>query len=979
MSGWKIELLMIGLILLILIGTVSAAVILPDSFAIASSADPPDSHNGWLVANGVDQTTITITILANPVSVSLSVDPVYGTLSDTNLVTGASGIVTATFTANKTPIMNLPLNITASNLTHSVSITKWLNIDHDQAYYAYFEYKDEVIIDQTTPFVVTLKDRWGNRVDNKNTNKIHNVRFHIYPPPGGLGNGGLKNATTGYLPAISDKTDITGNISLTAKVDTVAGENNIWMERIESVPDQYPFIVGIAESVPFTIVQEFDPTAVPNPFVPADNDKKFTIKYTLHDQFGNPAGNQSVYISTSVAENLGNITTNSIGEIWVTYGPRSTSVNVNITAIALANTSVSCFQTVEFRSTAPINMLVSANPETMPSRDVKSDMVADIKAKVMDISGNPVAGQVVTFSLGAPSYDGTYNITGLPSLVSASATSDADGYGTVQFAPGSFSTDPSALHYSETATGSAIVTATWIPPTNTTQTQSVTVYWKNYPYLSVKTYVVPPSVALNETFDVTIELYGDGYKMVQHPIDVMLTFDRSGSMAGTKLTDAKIAARSFVDQMNVTRDKVGLFAYSDSFTLKNSLTNLFSSVKTNINSLTASGNTGTRRALKESIDNVIANRNPDPESVQAVILMTDGEYNIYADPLARGKGVTSTGSCGDGCTSQHYYFTGLGGVTGVSGANVFTNQNLSRYAATNTIRVYSISFGSAITPTTSTWKTLETLSNATGAKHFHAATGADLLAMYTLIAGELKTSAGVNTTMQLKFDNVSINNVSVPGGDAFNYTYLNGISTHITNNTYDGTIDQTADWNDDQNLYFDIGTVHLQETWRGTFRLRAIYAQGGNVNIFGDNSIISFNNNEATLKMPQTWVTIIPNLTNIGINSTTLDVSNLHSTAPGVIKDFIPLEWQINYNGNETVTERVSYSNTGGNTWVLFDTNYITKGVFTDYSSLDVRLLPPGEYWIRVDGSAPDAPNDREELLLPVTVGTSGRSYIKLE
>ena len=75
------------------------------------------------------------------------------------------------------------------------------------------------------------------------------------------------------------------------------------------------------------------------------------------------------------------------------------------------------------------------------------------------------------------------------------------------------------------------------------------------------------------------------------------------------------------------------------------------------------------------------------------------------------------------------------------------------------------------------------------------------------------------------------------------------------------------------------------------------------------------------------------------------------------------------------MTERISYSNTGGLTWVLFDTNYITKGVFTDYSSLDIRLLPPGEYWIRVDASGPDAPNDREEILAPVTVGTSGRSY----
>jgi hypothetical protein len=630
--------------------------------------------------------------------------------------------------------------------------------------------------------------------------------------------------------------------------------------------------------------------------------------------------------------------------------------------------------TVEFRSTSPVNMLMVANPETMPSLDVKSDMVADIKAKVMDISGNPVGGQTVTFAMGTVSYDGTYAITAAPALVTTSATTDADGFATVQFTPGGFTANTSDPLYSQTASGSAIIAASW-----TNVTQHVTVYWKNYPYLSVKTSVNPSTVGLNQTFDVTIELYGDGYKMVQNPIDVMLTFDRSGSMLGTKLADAKTAAKSFVDQMNATRDKLGLFAYSDSFVLRNSLTNSFAAVKTSIDSLTASGNTGTRRALKESIDNVIANRNPDPNSVQAIVLTTDGDYNIYADPLARGTGVAGTGSCGDGCIAQHYYFAGLGGVLGVPGSNVFTYQNLSRYAADNNIRVYSISFGSGISPGSSTWNTLEILSNATKAKHYHAASGSDLVDMYALIAGELKTSAGVNTTMALNFENVSLNNMSVPGDKVFDYVYLDGTSTHITNNTYDGTINQTADWNDDHKLSFDIGTVHLQETWKSTFRLRAINATGGNVNIFGPGSTIIFNNNEANLSLPQTWVTIVPNLTNIGMNITLLDVSNLHCTAPGIIKDYLPVEWQIAYDGNATVTEVISYSNDGGYHYVPFDTNYMTKGMFTDYSSLDVRMLPPGEYWIRVDATAPGAPDDHEILPAPITVGTAGRAYIKLE
>jgi Mg-chelatase subunit ChlD len=948
MSGWKIEFLLIGIILLI--GTASA--VMPNKITITSSADS-DSHNGWLVANGVDQTTITIKVenlsLSPPptwepvdlANVILSVDPLYGSFTVTNPVTNGVGEATTVFRANKTPIENLVLNVTVSNTEGTTSSTKIIKIDHDEAYYAYFEYKDEVVIDQTTPFVVTLKDRWGNRVDNKNPNKIHIVKFHIYPPPGGLGTGGFLNGTV-YSPYILGVTDIQGNISLTAKVDTVAGENNIWMERIESVPDQYPFIVGIAESVPFTIDQEFDPTAVPNPFLPADNVKKFTIKYTLHDLFGNPAGNQSVYISTSVGENLGNITTNSVGEVWVTYGPRGTSANVNITAIALANTSVSCSQVVEFRSTAPINMLLTANPETMPSLDVKSDMVSDINAKVMDISGNPVAGETVSFSLGTVTYDG--NSTAPPYLMTASGLSDEYGFASVHFVPGAFVADPDDSDYIPTASGSADILATWA-----NISRSIKVYWKNYPYLSVKTYVVPPSVALNETFDVTIELYGDGYKMTKKPIDVVVVSDRSGSMAGTKIANEKIGNMVIINNLTAN-DRVGLVSIDSVATVDSVLKYASpankSAANTTVQAYFADANTDLRDAIYYSTKMI--RDNPRAGTAKAIVLLTDGEYNNGGNPEG-----------------------------GAGASNLPTINTTSVITWTNQSGIKMFIIGLGVTPAYNTL--LNSYATKTNGKYYAAPNASQLASIYADISMKLQEEAGVNTTMELKFENVSVNNITVPGGNVFKYIYVNGISTHITNNTYDGTIDQTADWNDDQNLYFDIGTVHMRETWKGTFRLKAIYAQGGNVNIFGSNSLVSFNNNEATLLMPQTWVTIIPNLTNIGINSTTLDLSNLHSTAPGVIKDYIPLEWQINYNGNETVTERISYSNTGGYTWVLFDTNYITKGVFTDYSSLDVRLLPPGEYWIRVDASAPDAPNDREELLAPVTVGTSGRSYIKLE
>jgi hypothetical protein len=992
MRIWKGYIFIVGM--LVLTGTVSAFI--PNIITVTSSADS-DSHLGWLVANGTDTTNLTIivqniTVGGGPptpvdmATVSFFYDTTYGSLTPPIVSTDSTGKATTIFKTNKVTNDNLQIFIDASTIEGNVSAIQTLKIDHDRAYFAYFDYQSEVTVDQTTPFIVTLKDPWGNRVDNKNPTKTHIVNLYYYPPPGGLGTGGFVGGGNSTLPNTTGQTDVDGNISLTVKVDTIPGENNIWMERIESVPDQYPYIIGVAQGEPAIIDQVFNPMGIP-PFVPADGVSKFTIKYTLHDKFGNPAGNQSISVSTSIEGLLGNITTNSLGEAVITYGPKDTTSSSTVTAVAVANTTVTCSMTVEFRSTAPVNMLMVANPETMPSIDIKSDMVGEISAKVMDISGNPVGGQTVTFTLGTVSYNGTYTITAPPALLTTSATTDANGFATVQFRPGGFTANTSDPLYSQTATGSAIISASW-----TNVTQHVTVYWKNYPYLSVKTSVNPSTVGLNQTFDVTVELYGDGYKMLQNPIDVALVLDRSGSMGSdtpTRISSAQTAAKTFVDQMNPSRDRIAVVSYAGYTSGTQTrvdipLTTDFSNVKTAINSLTAQGATETREAIKQAIEVINANPNPDPNAVQAIIVMTDGNYNWLGNPLGRGMGYPSpynSFSTNNLEPNKYRYYNGLGGT--LSGSPLqcndgeFTNQNMSIYANNSHVRLYMISFASTLDP--QAISDMRIMANATGGFYEHAPDAAKLNEIYTKIAGELRTSAGVNTTMDLDFENVSMNNITVPGNKVFDYVYLDGVSTHITNKTYDGTINQTADWNDDHKLSFDIGTVHLQETWKGTFRMRAINATGGNVNIFGPGSTISFNNNEATLTLPQTWVTIVPNLTNMGMNFTLLDVSNLHSTAPGVIKDYIPLEWQIAYDGNATVTEVISYSNDGGYHYVQFDTNYVTTGIFTDYSSLDVRMLPPGEYWIRVDATAPGAPDDHEIIAAPITVGTAGRAYIKLE
>lgn len=1027
MSVWKGYIFIVGI--LVLIGTVSA--LMPDIITISNSADS-DSHNGWLVANGTDQATITIKVenlsSSQPVVVAtvvVSVDPFYGSFTNTTLVTNSMGIATTVFRTNKTSIENLIINVTAFNAEGGLPAIKNLKIDHDQAYYAYFDYQSEVVVDQTTPFIVTLKDRWGNRVDKKNPSTIHIAKFYYYPPPKGLGTGGLKNATSTYLTIISDSTDYEGNISLTAKVDTVAGENNIWMEHIEKVPDKYPFIVGITQAPPYFIDSVVNPGGTP-PAIPADMVTYFTIIYTLRDRFGNPSGNQTARIFTSDNESIGNIRSNSLGQIWVTYGPKSESGEFNITAVAIENATVSCSDIVKFYSTDPVYMVVTANPQTMPSRDVPASQPAEIIAKVMDEAGNPSESQDITFTL--LGYTNTTVFTTRPSFSSstyltiANATTDANGTAIVNFYPGEFPV--SGPYYNSTATGTANVIATWRG--NSTP---ITLTFKNYPYLRIETSVNPKTVNVSGTFDVDIKLIGDGWKLQGKPIDAVLCTDRSGSMLydnPDRMYSVREAAKQFVNQMTAPKDLVGLVTfgrsgyisrpgvnsgiatseinnaysypktYSDYATVDRSLTTTFSAVKTALDNIVPDHGTPMRSALYKSVNEIKTGGRSG--TVKAIILLSDGDYNWYGDPLARGTGTSdSVTSYGD-LTTSYRTFTGLG-------SGKFSNQNMSVYAANNAIKIYSIGYAESIS--SGGKSTLRILAEGSGGKYFDGS-AANIADIYKTIAGELKEMAGVNTQMNLNFQNVNVTfgnvTTSMPGQQVFDYNYTQGESTWVTSwngtmnplpdqvpkpsypnvdpdlgtyTTYPYSFDQRNEWLSSSALNFNAGNISVNQTWETKFRFRV--NKSGIIEIFGPGSKIVFNNGESTIDMPRTYISVLQNMTNYGINSTILDISDLHTTAPGVIKDFIPLEWQVKYDGNQTVTERVSYSNNDGHTWVLFDTNYVTKNTLTDYSSLDVRLLPPGEYWIRVDATALDAPSDREMILEPITVGTAGRSYIKLE
>lgn len=115
-------------------------------------------------------------------------------------------------------------------------------------------------------------------------------------------------------------------------------------------------------------------------------------------------------------------------------------------------------------------------------------------------------------------------------------------------------------------------------------------------------------------------------------VDMVLVIDRSGSISGGKIADAKSAAQQFVDLMDLSKDQVGLVSFSSSATLDHQLSQDAESVKAAIGSLTAGGGT--------AIDDGILEAQGELESVRHIaanapgmIVLSNGKNNAGPDPV----------------------------------------------------------------------------------------------------------------------------------------------------------------------------------------------------------------------------------------------------------------------------------------------------------------------------------------------------------
>ena len=350
----------------------------------------------------------------------------------------------------------------------------------------------------------------------------------------------------------------------------------------------------------------------------------------------------------------------------------------------------------------------------------------------------------------------------------------------------------------------------------------------------------------------------------------------------------------------------------------------------------------------------------------------------------------------------------MGGSINTNNADLQTNQNMSYYAAGKKIRIYTVSFGSGITSGSSTWKTLDNLAQSTGGEHFHASTGAQLVDIYTQIAGKLQETAGGDTEIALDFQKVKINDGDADLRQYMDYEYQSSVPIRIDDSTYINKTNVTRNGeynqlyyltqNDDaaweaRTMSFDVGTIKLNETWTATFRVNLTKA--GKIDLFGPNSsLITFTDastgNTQTGFIPAMQCQVKDSIVNLGFGTKTLKVDNLSRVTTAVPDPNVwTIKWNTTYNGEKTVEEGIMYRrHNAGEQWktlpgglLSFSTHPLYEYTY-EYSisaSDDSVWLPGKTYEFLIAGGAEDSNAARSNTITIKKPESGENIYIKLE
>jgi Ca-activated chloride channel family protein len=136
-----------------------------------------------------------------------------------------------------------------------------------------------------------------------------------------------------------------------------------------------------------------------------------------------------------------------------------------------------------------------------------------------------------------------------------------------------------------------------------------------------------------------LERIRDSWTLLKRPANIYLIADVSGSMQGDRITRAREALLSFVDQIKDGRDRVGFATFSTATREQVALETLDknrSDLERAIRAMSPGGNTALYDAIDFGVQRVGELREND--RINVVVVMTDGEENASRRELVAGRG-----------------------------------------------------------------------------------------------------------------------------------------------------------------------------------------------------------------------------------------------------------------------------------------------------------------------------------------------------
>ncbi|MCX5880860.1 MAG: VWA domain-containing protein [Deltaproteobacteria bacterium] len=163
--------------------------------------------------------------------------------------------------------------------------------------------------------------------------------------------------------------------------------------------------------------------------------------------------------------------------------------------------------------------------------------------------------------------------------------------------------------------------------------------------LAVRAHLVQDKVLKGSDGQVSVSLTLDAAKIPRsdhRPVDhadLVIVLDRSGSMAGQKLSDARLAVMQLIDRMTA-KDRLAIITYSNAVQVVSPLVDMDEAhrhqLKTVVAQVNADGGTNLGAGLKHGIQTLM--QTPANGRQRRVILISDGQANQgITDPLELGN------------------------------------------------------------------------------------------------------------------------------------------------------------------------------------------------------------------------------------------------------------------------------------------------------------------------------------------------------